>query len=230
MHTLITCFSFFLFISSSISFCVLSVHSTNALSSIASLSLSILWNVIRSGSGVESSGFWSHFSFVEFGWKWPPSLLASPTQHTTHRTCWFYQRDKLSSSAGRKTFNQNIFKSINYRQINDLAQNLRKARDSIYPFIMITSKFAHAQEILKCSGYTVASIRHILLGDCKTDSRSINGRPFTFIRQNRIIMMMCATRPWQGDCWVGSEDSGLQVSHRQSSPPTLAHPLWTRVW
>ena len=39
--TLITCFSFFLFISSSISFCVFSVHSTNALSSIASVSLSI---------------------------------------------------------------------------------------------------------------------------------------------------------------------------------------------
>ena len=41
LQKLITCFSFFFLISSSISFCDLSVHSTNALSSIASLSLSI---------------------------------------------------------------------------------------------------------------------------------------------------------------------------------------------
>lgn len=83
LQKLITCFSFFFLISSSISFCDLSVHSTNALSSIASLSLSI---------SLKYDQVWSHYSGhtcdgSDLHLSWPPShtldsdLLNLATDH-----------------------------------------------------------------------------------------------------------------------------------------------------
>ena len=83
LQQLITCFSFFFLISSSISFCDLSVHSTNALSSIASLSLSI---------SLKYDQVWSHYSGhtcdgSDLHLSWPPShtldsdLLNLATDH-----------------------------------------------------------------------------------------------------------------------------------------------------
>ena len=84
LPVLITCFSFFFLISSSISFCVLSVHSTNALSNIASLSLSISLKYNQVWS--RYSGHTSHSESCDDGsdlhLSWPVASLPQHTQHS----------------------------------------------------------------------------------------------------------------------------------------------------
>ena len=80
LPVLITCFSFFFLISSSISFCVFSVHSTNALSSIASLSLSISLKYNQVWS--HYSGHTSHSESCDDGSDLHLSRPLSPTQHS----------------------------------------------------------------------------------------------------------------------------------------------------